>query len=166
MRKVSSFRELVVWQKAMAMASLACAYTRRWPAEHRFGMASQIQRSAVSVPPNIAEDHERRSRAGYLRFLAITAGSLAELKIQVRLAAVGITSMPSQPLIERIHEVARILRGIERGLEAPESPHPRPDRSSCPIPCSLNPVPLSLRPSPRLLPFALYPMPFALGAIP
>jgi four helix bundle protein len=73
----------------------------------------------VSVPSNIAEGHERRSRAEYLRFLAITAGSLAELEIQVRLAAVGITSMPSQPLIERIHEVARIIRGIERGLKAP-----------------------------------------------
>jgi four helix bundle protein len=148
MAKVSSFRELVVWQQAMAMASLAYAYTRRWPVEHRFGIASQIQRSAVSVPSNIAEGHERRSRAEYLRFLAITAGSLAELEIQVRLAAVGITSMPSQPLIEHIHEVARIIRGIERGLKAPESPHRLPSLSAIPH-------------APRL---ALYPRPYTLLA--
>jgi four helix bundle protein len=116
---------LVVWQKAMRVASLAYRLTKGWPAEHRFGIASQIQRSAVSVPSNIAEGYERRSRAEYLRFLSIAAGSLAELETQVRLAAmVGLSPDGAGPLIERIHEVGRIIRGIERSLKAPRTSKP------------------------------------------
>ncbi len=119
MARASSFRDLVVWQRAMTVASMAYGFTKYWPAEHRFGIASQIQRSAVSVPSNIAEGYERRSRLDYLRFLAIAAGSLAELETQVRLAArIGLSTGLSQPLIDRIHEVARIIRGIERALKA------------------------------------------------
>ena len=125
MAKISSFRELMVWQKSMAVASMAYAFTRGWPAEHRFGIASQIQRSAVSVPSNIAEGYERRSRAEYLRFLAISAGSLAELETQIRLATrVGLGNATSEALIARIHEVGRMIRGIERSLKAPRTSKP------------------------------------------
>ena len=125
MARASSFRELVVWQRAMTVASMAYGFTKGWPAEHRFGIASQIQRSAVSIPSNIAEGYERRSRAEYLRFLAIAAGSLAELETQVRLATrIGLDSPSSQPLIERIHEVGRIIRGMERSLKAPRTTKP------------------------------------------
>ena len=78
MAKASSFRDLVVWQKAMALAARVYRMTAQWPKTHQFGLGSQVQRSATSIPANIAEGFERHSRKEYQRFLAIAAGSAAE----------------------------------------------------------------------------------------
>lgn len=85
---------------------------------HRYGLASQAQRSAASVPANIAEGFERRSTKDYQRFLAIACGSLAELETHIRLAVmIGPESdSTAAELMEAIREVGRIVRGIERGL--------------------------------------------------
>jgi len=80
------YRELVVWQKAMSLAEAAYAVAGLLPDSERFGLSSQIRRAAISVPSNIAEGHERRSRAEYRRFIAIACGSLAELETQLELA--------------------------------------------------------------------------------
>jgi len=82
----TSYRELVVWQKAMSLAEAAYAVAGLLPDSERFGLSSQIRRAAISVPSNIAEGHERRSRAEYRRFIAIACGSLAELETQLELA--------------------------------------------------------------------------------
>ena len=83
---VWSYRELIVWQKAMALAEASYAIADELPDIERFGLASQMRRSAVSVASNIAEGHERRSRADYRRFIAISCGSLAELETQLELS--------------------------------------------------------------------------------
>jgi four helix bundle protein len=126
MAKTSSFRELVVWQKAMALAARVYRMTAQWPKTHQFGLGSPVQRSATSIPANIAEGFERHSRKEYLRFLAIAAGSAAETETHLRLSALaGITRKEDvAELVEATREVARIIRGIERRLAQPPRPAP------------------------------------------
>ncbi len=116
-----SYRELVVWQKAMMLAESAYAIASLLPDIERFGLANQLRRAAVSVPSNIAEGHERRSRAEYRRFIAIACGSLAELETQLelilRLYRVDEESM--KHVAGLADETGRLLRSIERALRAP-----------------------------------------------
>ena len=114
------YRELVVWQKAMLLAESTYAVARSLPESERFGLCTQLRRAAVSVASNIAEGHERRSRADYRRFVAIACGSLAELETQLELAwrlhTVDAAIMgPAQSLAD---ETGRLLRSIERALRS------------------------------------------------
>ena len=113
-----SYRELVVWQKAMDLAASAYAVADMLPASERFGLANQMRRSAVSIPSNIAEGHERRSRADYRRFIAIACGSLAEFETQLSLAQRlhGIGSDATAQAESLADETGRLLRAIERAL--------------------------------------------------
>lgn len=80
------YRELKIWQRAMELADAAYDLTQSFPSDERFGLTSQIRRSAVSVASNIAEGHARNSTKEYIQFLAITKGSLAELETQMLIA--------------------------------------------------------------------------------
>ena len=82
MGEIKSFRDLIAWQKAIEMVDTAYKLTREFPREELFGLRSQMRRSAVSVPSNIAEGYGRRRLAEYLRFLDIARGSLCELQTQ------------------------------------------------------------------------------------
>lgn len=115
-----SYRELIVWQKAMALAEVAYAVTRALPEAERFGLVQQIQRSAVSIPSNIAEGHERRSRADYRRFIAIDCGSLAELETQLLLARrlYRLEESAFKQAHELADETGRLFRAIERSLRS------------------------------------------------
>jgi four helix bundle protein len=105
----------------MALAEVAYSIAQALPAVERFGLAGQMRRSAVSVPANIAEGHERRSRAEYRRFIAIACGSLAELETQLDLVQRLYESNPANltRAIGLADEVGRMLRSIERSLRAP-----------------------------------------------
>lgn len=78
--------ELRVWKEAMTLVTRVYVVTRMFPADERFGLTSQIRRSSVSVPSNIAEGAARGSRQEFLRFLMIARGSLSELDTQLRIA--------------------------------------------------------------------------------
>ena len=71
------YKELLVWQKGMALAKQVYHLTQKFPAEERYGLTSQLRRAAVSVPSNIAEGQARRSTNEFLQFLSIAEGSLA-----------------------------------------------------------------------------------------
>ena len=79
------YKDLRVWQDAMALAEQAYVYTQNLPSCEKFGLTSQIQRAAVSVPSNIAEGSARGTTKDYIRFLVIARGSLAELETQLLL---------------------------------------------------------------------------------
>lgn len=74
------FRSLITWQKAYDLALEIYKETNSFPKEEIYGLTSQIRRSVLSVPANIAEGYEREYRKEYLRFLMIAKGSLGELE--------------------------------------------------------------------------------------
>ena len=84
--QIKSFRDLVVWQKAMNLVELIYALTKQFPADERYALTSQVKRASVSVPSNIAEGYGRNSTIDYIRFLRISLGSVYELDTQLELA--------------------------------------------------------------------------------
>jgi four helix bundle protein len=84
--EINSYRDLLVWQKGMALAKQIYLMTRAFPEDERFGLITQMRRAAVSVPSNIAEGQARQGRNEFVQFLSYAEGSLAELDTQLKLA--------------------------------------------------------------------------------
>jgi four helix bundle protein len=125
--EVKSYKDLVVWQKAMDLTSLVYEVTADLPPDERFGLISQARRAAVSVPANIAEGHRRSSTKDYLRFLSFAAGSLAEVETLVELAASLFDSINSYGGSGRLpDELGRCFAacnsGWKRGWSTPAGP--------------------------------------------
>lgn len=117
---VSHFRELDVWRLGMDLAKSVYVVTAGFPREERYGLASQLQRAAVSIPSSIAEGNARSSTRDYLRFVPIACGSTAELQTQLLLAVeLNLGSSESvheaQELCER---VSKMLRRLHQSLLA------------------------------------------------
>ena len=81
-----SYKELIVWQKAMVLVELVYRHIRIFPSEERFRLCDQLSRAAISVPSNIAEGYGRGTQAEYARFLSVARGSLYEVETQLELA--------------------------------------------------------------------------------
>lgn len=86
MGEIRTYRDLVVWQKAMALVTAIYRVAKKFPTEENFGLTSQMQRCAVSIPSNIAEGYGRHSTGDYIRFLQIAMGSVYELQTQLEIA--------------------------------------------------------------------------------
>jgi four helix bundle protein len=82
---IRSFRDLRVWQAAMNLVEQVYLLTRTFPKHEIYGLASQMQRAAVSIPSNIAEGHTRAYSKEYLQHLSIARASLAELQTQLEI---------------------------------------------------------------------------------
>ncbi len=80
-RTEKGFRKLIVWQKAHRLVMLAYQLTGNFPKSELFGLTSQMRRTAVSVPANIAEGYGSGSEGQFGRFLNIAQGSLSEVGI-------------------------------------------------------------------------------------
>lgn len=76
-----NYRDLIVWQKSMALVTEVYSITRLFPKEELYGLISQIRRSAVSIPGNIAEGYDRDSTNDYTRFLPIVVGPLKHITV-------------------------------------------------------------------------------------
>ncbi|CAN5891145.1 four helix bundle protein [soil metagenome] len=83
---MESFRELVVWQKAMALVEQVYQVKKAFPREELYSLTNQIRRASVSVPSNIAEGYGRQSTQDYIRFLLIARDSLNEARTQPEIA--------------------------------------------------------------------------------
>ena len=83
---IQTYRDLIVWQKSMKLVTSVYELTKQFPATELYGLASQIQRAAVSIPSNIAEGYGRKSNQDFARFLQIAKGSLFELQTQLEIA--------------------------------------------------------------------------------
>ena len=116
MSAVKSHKDLMVWQKSVALASKIYLVTSRFPDAERQGLSLQMRQSALSVATNIADGAGRAVRAEYIRFLDIARGSLAELETQVHIT--GNLQLIDQPLQlhEDVAEVRRLLTGLIRKL--------------------------------------------------
>jgi four helix bundle protein len=82
----TNYKNLIVWQKSMELCKQIYLLTRELLKEELYGLTSQMQRSAISVPSNIAEGHTRNGPKEFIQFLYISKGSTAELETQLILA--------------------------------------------------------------------------------
>ncbi|MFH1798141.1 MAG: four helix bundle protein [Candidatus Omnitrophota bacterium] len=116
--KVTTFRELKVWQKAHELVLEVYKITKNFPKEERFGLVSQIRRSASSIATNIVEGNKRKSRKEYLYFLNIADSSLEETKYHILLSKdLGyIDDKEFNNLTGMSDEVGKMLFGLQRSL--------------------------------------------------
>lgn len=120
------YEDLAVWQKAMDLAVMIYALGQLLPKSEVYGMTSQIQRAASSVPANIAEGYQRGTRKDYARFIAVARGSLAETETFLMLA-MRIGHLPdaaATPCLEAAREVGRMLTSLKQKLDGPRHPSP------------------------------------------
>ena len=87
MNKVESHRDLIVWEKSMALTEEVYRLAQRFPQSEMYGLRSQMTRCAVSVAANIAEGHVRMGSREFANFLSFARGSLAELDTHLELGA-------------------------------------------------------------------------------
>jgi len=114
---IQSFRDLVVWQKAMDMAAQVYSLSERFPRSELFGFTAQLRRAALSVPSNIAEGKGIGGR-GYIRHLRIALGSEAELQTQIELAVRlnFLSTTDADALRAQVSEVGRMMLSLLRSL--------------------------------------------------
>jgi four helix bundle protein len=120
---VRSYRDLVVWQKAMALAALCYTKTRSFPRTEAFGMTGQIRRSAASVPANIAEGNGREHTGSYIHSLRISQGSLKELETHVLLAETVelMEKADAEEILRASERVGKLLGALIRALQDKEA---------------------------------------------
>jgi four helix bundle protein len=115
---IRSYRDLVVWQRAMGLVSECYQLSKELPSDERYGLTSQIRRAAVSVPANIAEGNARRGPKEYLHHVSIAQGSLAELETELMLAEdLGyVSSKEVATVLDQAADVGRLLSRLEASL--------------------------------------------------
>jgi len=115
---IRSYRDLLVWQRAMDLVAGVYQVTSSFPKHELYGLSGQTQRAAVSIPANIAEGHDRDSTKEYLRHVAIALGSLAELEtlisISLRLKYTDVGT--HNALQDECRTLGRMLRNLQRAL--------------------------------------------------
>jgi four helix bundle protein len=105
-----NFQELKIWQKAMDVAEQTYILSAEFPKEEKFGLTSQIRRSAISIPSNIAEGAGRNTNGEFRNFLGIASGSSNELFTQLILSnrLHLISEDKTQALIKDLIEVQKM----------------------------------------------------------
>jgi four helix bundle protein len=117
---LSSYRELLVWQKAMELAVKSYLLSHSFPKSEIYGLTSQLRRASVSIPSNIAEGYGRGSRKKYLQFLFIAQGSLKELETQTILAQ-RLSFSPQESASDLLRDseiLGKMLRALIVSLRA------------------------------------------------
>ena len=132
---ITDFRDLRVWEALMALTEAVYGLFARFPAEERFGLATQLKRAAVSIPSSIAEGNARESTKDYSRFLSIAKGSLAEVQTQVLLALrLGtVDARTAATVLDKATSTSLLLQSLRKSLRGKLQ---RIDRSPFPIPHS------------------------------
>lgn len=119
-RTPRTFRDLIAWQKAFALCVAIYETSAGLPGHERFGMTTELRKTARSVVYNIAEGQRRGRTLEFIHFLDISRGSAAELGTQVQLAGVlgYFTPTTCRDLLARIDEIERLLAGLKTSLRA------------------------------------------------
>ena len=115
-----SYKDLVVWQKGIALANAVYRLTQSFPSTEKFGLVTQVRRAAVSIPSNIAEGQARHTTGEFIQFISHAEGSPAELDTQlilsIELKLCGSSS--AGPAFELISELRKMLNVLRRKLAA------------------------------------------------
>jgi four helix bundle protein len=117
-KKIRNFRDLEIWKKGMEIVKGTYEATANMPRQEIFGLSSQMRRSAVSIPSNIAEGFNRFHDKEYRHFLYVTLGSCAELETQIEIATmlgyVGLNAKAA--LLEMLDHESRMVRNLVKRL--------------------------------------------------
>lgn len=118
MSDIRTYRDLLVWQKGIALVTLLYQETKSFPREEVYGLTSQMRRCAVSIPSNITEGHGRSTRKEYLRYLEVALGSLRELQTQIEIARnlQFLDADAHSKLSNLTLELERMLTSLQRSL--------------------------------------------------
>ena len=108
--EIVSFKDLKVWQEGILLVKEIYHLCQSLPKEESLGLSSQLKRSALSIPSNIAEGHSRQHRSEYRQFVYIALGSLAELETQIHIA--GELKFMSAEALKSISERVEYLRAM------------------------------------------------------
>jgi four helix bundle protein len=118
--EINSYRDLLVWQAGVELATQCYKLTAAFPPAELYGMTSQIRRASVSVAANVAEGHGRDGTGSFIQFLRIAQGSLKELETHIVICG-RIGLLDDQSIVglqEQCDEIGRMLRSLIRTLEA------------------------------------------------
>lgn len=116
MDRIVSHKDLVVWQKSVALACKVYAASKSLPRDERFGLRSQLRRTAVAVASFIAEGAASHSRARFVQSLHASRCSLSELETQLLIASQLAPGNDTHATLEELAEVGRLLNGLIRSL--------------------------------------------------
>lgn len=116
---MNTFRSLFVWQKSMAFVTEIYQLTSLFPKEEIYGLTSQIRRSSVSIPSNIAEGYGRDGDSDYLRFLNISMSSLFEIQTQLEISfnLKFLTENQFNKIYGESREIERMLSSFIRKIK-------------------------------------------------
>jgi hypothetical protein len=116
---VKSYRDLIVWKKSVELVEDVYILTNGFSSSEKFGLTSQMRRSAVSIPSNIAEGWGRKRTGSYVHFLGIASGSLAELMTQLEISfRLGYCSLERRNVLEnKMNELSKMLFVLIQKLE-------------------------------------------------
>lgn len=118
--KIKTYRDLIVWQKAILLVKEVYLLTDSFPKDERFGLTSQMRRSAISIPSNIAEGRYRGTRKDYTNFLRIAFASGAELETQKIIAKMlpRTKDLNYDKIDSLLNEVMKMLNTMINKLKA------------------------------------------------
>ena len=119
----ASYRDLRVWQNAMDLVVSVYHETQKFPREELYGLTSQMRRSAVSIPSNIAEGKGRSTDRDRALFFCHARGSLLELETQILIGQrLGYLTPPcAEALLKTSTELGRMLNSLIQSIQGPES---------------------------------------------
>ena len=119
MNKSINYKDLVVWQKAIDLATWVYGLTSRFPKEEIYGIVSQMRRASVSIPSNIAEGQSRQHKNEFIQFLSIAKGSLSELETQLIISGKlkYISEKELNEGMERIDDISKLLYSLIKKLK-------------------------------------------------
>lgn len=116
--KTSTYKDLIVWQKSIALVTNVYSLTKKFPIDERYGLVSQLNRAVISIPSNIAEGWGRELSKNYLQFLRVARGSLMEVETMV-LISKNLNFVSEKDYNEtqnKIEEVGKILQGLIKSI--------------------------------------------------
>ena len=116
---IKSYRDLEVWQKAMDLVVVCYEITKEFPKNEIYGLTSQLQRAAVSIPTNIAEGQARQYTKEFIQYLSISYGSIAEVETLMQIAEKLNYLNTNQlcKLMDRTAALGRMINGLRKSLE-------------------------------------------------
>lgn len=118
-QKISSFKDLKIWQKSMILINQIYTLSKDFPANEKFGLTSQINRASVSVASNIAEGWGRESKKSFIQFLKISRGSLFELDTLLIVAVNQnyLKDSDYHQLLIQINEIGKMINSLIFSIE-------------------------------------------------